>query len=720
MKEFIIKLKYLLSNFSTNRDVLLDKAVERILNLKLKILERTNQENQSNISFKEIVVDVIIPVYNGLEQLKKCVLSVQNSCLKVKHRVIIINDASPEKEVKVFLNTLTHIEHFVLMENESNLGFTATVNRGMQLSNSHDVVLLNSDTEVANNWLDKLVYHAYSSAKTGTVTPFSNNATICSYPNIQGMVTLPIGETTQSLDAAFNDANSNEHIELPTAIGFCMYIRRDCLNDIGFFDVATYGKGYGEENDFCIRASRKGWKHLLATDTFVYHEGEASFEMESAARKEAAMKILRRLYPRYESDVMCHLALNEAYIYRLSATIALFKSSKQPVILHVLHSWGGGTEKHVLDLCQQHQGKGRSLIMTSESKERLKLKICIDTQIFAVNLDIAKKGQMMQFLKLFNISLIHVHHTLEYNINLRTFIDELKLPFYFTVHDYYAICPRVALMRPVGGYCGEPDTDSCNRCLSMTMEHSGREILQWRTDHAWLFEKASKVICPSQDVLTRCKRYYPKAEYALVYHEKQIPKNEYTVKINKIYKDEPLVILIIGAIGRHKGLDLLKSTISMVELYKMPLRFYLIGTLGEKIKADKSVFMATGQYKDEDLLTQIKEVDPHLILFTSVVPETYSYTLTAALDAGYPIMAPDMGAYSERLSALPWVWLYNSNESRINLADRLYHIREYNFKEQISPPMHEYPYFEGNIKEGDTFYQSEYFNILTKGINEEN
>ena len=62
-----------------------------------------------------------------------------------------------------------------------------------------------------------------------------------------------------------------------------MYIRRAALADIGLFDAEAFGRGYGEENDFCLRASARGWRHLLACDTFVYHEGAVSFGAGASA-----------------------------------------------------------------------------------------------------------------------------------------------------------------------------------------------------------------------------------------------------------------------------------------------------------------------------------------------------------------------------------------------------------------------------------------------------
>ena len=149
----------------------------------------------------------------------------------------------------------------------------------------HDVVLLNSDTEVPPGWLTRLAGHAYATPRVASVSPFSNNATICGYPRIEaGPPAFGLGVT--ELDAACRAANGGRSVELPTTVGFCMYIRRAALADVGLFDADAFGRGYGEENDFCLRASARGWRHLLACDTFVYHEGSVSFGAGASAAAE--------------------------------------------------------------------------------------------------------------------------------------------------------------------------------------------------------------------------------------------------------------------------------------------------------------------------------------------------------------------------------------------------------------------------------------------------
>jgi len=210
-------------------------------------------------------VDIIVPVYRGLEDTRRCIESVLAADNQTPWRLIVINDASPEPEVTAWLREVAPRDpRIVLLENDENLGFVGTVNRGMALSEQDDVLLLNSDTEVTGNWLDRIRSAAYGDQKIASVTPFSNNATICSYPRFCEDNDLPAGWDIARLDALFARVNAGQVVDVPTGVGFCMYIRRDALRQLGLFDVEHFGKGYGEENDFCIRAYKAGWRNLQA------------------------------------------------------------------------------------------------------------------------------------------------------------------------------------------------------------------------------------------------------------------------------------------------------------------------------------------------------------------------------------------------------------------------------------------------------------------------
>ncbi|MGV8803674.1 MAG: glycosyltransferase [Polaromonas sp.] len=658
-------------------------------------------------------IDIIVPVYRGLEQTRRCIESVLNSTIKVPFRLILINDESPEIEVSNYLRELRSLPGVTLIENAENLGFTATVNLGMSLSTENDVVLLNSDTEVANDWLDRLLVHAHCAARVGTVTPFSSNATICNYPTLEGMKVLPEGESTQSLDTAFAVANRGRHIEIPTAVGFCMYIRRDCLDEVGLFDVETFGKGYGEENDFCLRASALGWKHLLAADTFVFHEGEVSFQAGSNPRKERAAQIMRGRYPRYEAIVAEHVTLNEAHPLRIAATASRFKHGLLPVVLHVLHGHGGGTEKHVEELCRGLAGTSRMLIMNvllnGGSQPEVRLRSAATQDGLDLRLPTSNLSFLVSLLQSFGVSLVHIHHVLDYPFDLRLLIDSLRLPFYLTVHDYFLICPRINLMPPQQKYCGEPEPSQCNQCLSINAPQGSVDIVWWRAQHAWLFEEASVVICPSHDVATRCKRYFPDAAYRAVSHEKMAPDTFYNVKAPTLKKTEPLRVAILGVLARHKGLKLISETLAIANKAASPLELRLIGFAEDNMPSvAANLFSQTGTYQDTDLDKLIEEFNPHLILFPACCPETYSYTLTEALKSNRPIMATHIGAFPERLTGRPWTWLIDWDISGGELVQKLETVRSNNFEVAVSPAPPKSATFQSLMVITNDFYDKEY------------
>lgn len=254
------------------------------------------------------MIDVIIPVYKGLATTRRCVESVLGSTQRVPFETVVIDDATPEPAIAAWLDELAAQRRITLVRNAANLGFVQSVNLGMARHADRDVVLLNSDTEVAGDWLDRLCRAAQSAADIGTVTPFSDNATICTYPFPGWPGGIPGTLGLRELDALFARTNTGRSVDLPTAVGFCVYIRRACLARVGMFDADRFGRGYGEENDFSLRAVKAGWRSVLAGDVFVHHEGAVSFGGEREALALAAEKRLFEIHPDYPEKVCAFVA----------------------------------------------------------------------------------------------------------------------------------------------------------------------------------------------------------------------------------------------------------------------------------------------------------------------------------------------------------------------------------------------------------------------------
>ncbi|MAD95066.1 MAG: hypothetical protein CML33_06175 [Rhodobacteraceae bacterium] len=248
-------------------------------------------------------VGIIIPVYRDLITVQRCLTSVLGTLTQLDAELFLVNDASPEPDLTNYCRGLREEHGLQLIEHSENRGFVASVNEGITALNGRDVIILNSDTEVPPGWIERLIAAAEACPDAASVTPFSNNATICSYPNFCADNHIPADLDRKAIDQLFAKANSGVTIEIPTGVGFCMFMRRSTIDEIGVFDEQAFGRGYGEENDWCLRASSKGWKHILCADLFVYHAGGVSFGKEATSLQANALAVMSERYPDYQRQI---------------------------------------------------------------------------------------------------------------------------------------------------------------------------------------------------------------------------------------------------------------------------------------------------------------------------------------------------------------------------------------------------------------------------------
>ncbi|MDR2430888.1 MAG: glycosyltransferase [Candidatus Margulisbacteria bacterium] len=257
-------------------------------------------------------VDVIIPVFNNYELTKNCLNSVMRHTAP-ENRLIIVDDNSSDRAVLALEREFAGREaNITVINKKKNEGFLPAANLGMRQS-ANDVILLNNDTIVTPGWLAKMQVAAYRAENIASVSAMSNNSTITSMPKYFRPNAVP-GFFTLDEMAAFVEKNSLRlYPELPTAMGFCLYIRRAALNEVGYYDE-IYGRGYGEENDWSLRARAKGWKHLMDDTTYIWHQGRgtagAQKRRELLARNE---KILFSRYPGYPQEIKNYIVRKVNY-----------------------------------------------------------------------------------------------------------------------------------------------------------------------------------------------------------------------------------------------------------------------------------------------------------------------------------------------------------------------------------------------------------------------
>lgn len=246
---------------------------------------------------RDATVDVIVPVHNQREMVEPCLASILAARNETAFELVVIDDGSTDAALKASLAALAADGRITLVTNETNLGFTRTVNRGMRLHPARDVILLNSDTLVFGDWIDRLKRAAHADPRTGTANPLTNGSGIGGYPfrHPDGKVAFEM--TDAELDALAATLRPVRRVAVHYSVGFCQYIRRALIEAIGVFDAENFPVGYGEEADFCYRARRIGWRHVVTGDVFVRHWEGQSFGERKQRLMEAMFKTFARLHP---------------------------------------------------------------------------------------------------------------------------------------------------------------------------------------------------------------------------------------------------------------------------------------------------------------------------------------------------------------------------------------------------------------------------------------
>lgn len=628
------------------------------------------------------LVDVVIPVYNAADDVEQCLASVL-AHTDAAHAIVVIDDASPDPRIGALFAELAarRLPQLTLLRNERNLGFTGTANGGMALSR-RDVVLLNSDTIVTAGWLDALRRCVASDPRIGTATPFSNNAEICSFPQLcVNQPWLP-GTDPEPTRAAIAEAAVPCYPDLPTGVGFCMYVRRELIDRIGVFDPA-FGAGYGEENDFCMRTHAAGYRNVLCDDAFVIHTGGRSFAGAKEMLGLANMKLLLERHPTYLDIVRDFIARDPLAPLREAARTALDRrAAPHPAVLHVLHG-GGGTETHVRMLAESGYERMRHVVAivrgdtwrVEEHRSDGTLAACQ----FAQRADEPPASFIAMLCAAFGVGLIHVHHLSGARGALLEGVPKCGVPFIFTVHSFDVACPTITLQGVDGWYCGGvTDPGTCNACLRAQQFPSDTDIVAWRAEHAAFLAQAAVVIAPSRWCADLLRRYYPDRIVEVVPHGLP-PRVETGPRARQVVlmpHDGRETVAVLGAVGEDKGARRVERLAELARERRANVRFVVIGVLDTQEKAwqsEDATLTVNGRYEPRDLPMLLDYYQVRLVVYPSFGPETFSYTLSEAWDAGRAVLVPPIGALAERVQEHGAGWIMDEAQWRDDgaLLDRI-------------------------------------------------
>lgn len=654
-------------------------------------------------------VTIILPVYNAFDLLPE-VLGRVLAHTDLPWRLVVIEDCSTDPQVRPWLRAWhaarppAEAARIALLENDSNLGFIGSVNRGFAAARETGghVVLLNSDALVPAGWAARLLRPMLDHPDVATVTPMSNDAEIFTVPVICRRNDLHPGEADAIDRAAAAFAPQAATAPAPTGVGFCMAIRAGFLDRVPAFDTG-FGRGYGEEVDWCQKVRGLGGRHLGLTGLFVEHRGGVSFgsaeKLELVRRNNATISAR---YPGYDAEVQdfirddplltARLALGLAWaaaradtlaaagdagagdegagagdpaaMAEPGATLVAPRSGPAPVAVFLAHDLGGGADTYLKARLAGLLGQGRPAVVLRVGGPQARWQIELhsaDGVVQGHSDDDALVARLIAILparKIVYSCAVGDRDPLGLPGFLADLADGAPHRLEVLMHDYLPLSPSYTLLDSDGRYRGLPDartnTDPAHQSRRPDGTRAG--LAAWRAAWGRLMARADAITVFSEDSRRLVAAAYPDhaGRLRLRPHRLHTPVPSLVapdgggVRALRPASRVP-VIGVLGDINHHKGAGVVQA-MSHLLARSGAARLVHLGRIDPAFALAPPA-VVHGRYKVDEIPALVREYGIGCWLIPSIWPETFSYTTHEALATGLPVWCFDLGAQADAVRA---------------------------------------------------------------------
>ncbi len=624
---------------------------------------------------------VVVPVHGGGTIVDRCLKSVLAHTDLTAARLLVVVDGDPSFGERTMAATLARTVGAEVVEHPQRRGFAAAANWAFAATRG-DVVLLNSDVLVAAGWLDNLTEAARSRPNVATVTPWSNDATLCSWPRPFVTNPLPPGLGVDEVAARIARLSQRRRPQIPTGVGSCLLIRREALEVVGGFDVDAFGLGYGEEVDFCLRAAAAGFVHLLDDATFVFHRGQSSFGFARTPQVAAAERIVARRHPGYRAAIAAAMAEDPTAGARadLASKVADAHRARPARVLHVVHGyppWSrAGTEIYAERLAT-HQAAFREVAVHTRvggsgaphgagvdqaDPDRSLVVRAVANDFSARNplvrnaiRDPIMAADLGRALDRFRPELVHLHHLAGHGLAAADEVVRRRLPLVIQLQDWWLLCARANLLDADRRLCPGPHFQRCAACLPLTRVAPSRwwSALLHRARAARarrLLAAADLLVMGSEAIRTSFASlgWLPPGVRTEVLDygtptASALPREPWNGR-------RPLRLGFVGSILPHKGLHLALTAMAGLDPGRIELEIWgdpsidaeyhreLLGLAGANVRW-------CGRFEEARREQVFARFD--LMLVPSLGLESYGLLVREAFARGIPVLASDRGALPE-------------------------------------------------------------------------
>lgn len=644
-------------------------------------------------------VSIVVPVYGGKRFMTPLVHALLET-VESRHRLVFVDDGNPDRSVTAFLVALgASLDNVTVLAKPVNEGYLRAVADGVELAtrlnpNGH-VVLLNTDVEMPAGWLERLVGPIERDPRIASTTPLTNAGTICGFPTMPEDNEPFLGASVGEIDAAFAAMAELPPVEVPTGVGFCIALNRRALRDVGFFDQAAFGRGYGEEVDWCRRALRHGFINVAVPNLYVHHRHGGSFSsQEKQAQLAASGDVIRQRYPDFDAEVQDFIRADPLRPLRAAAAVVVQGRLGRPrTVLLFDHAGGGGTAAFRAKEIARLQGGGHAVLLVRPTVQpALGMPDgAMDVELLHRDLprevpplgeaplrfpanglaDLVALVRALPLAEIVVSSLVGYRDPTEVMAFVRAVRTERGVPLRLLHHDYFPVCPSFNLIDAKGEFCGIPPLERCRDCapanphlrrpgtdpFAAVCEEGGAAALAPPFDSAdhrrlWqgFLDLADRHVFFSRSSLATMRRAFALRDDRV----RIIPHLADHVTVSPLPPPAPgpvMRVAVVGGINLAKGAQILEAMVRLAEGNRLPVCFELFGNIDRLI--DSPCFHDNGAYEPDRLAPLVAGRGCHAIFLPSIWPETYCYVLDEVIGLGLPVGVFDLGAPAERIRHWP-------------------------------------------------------------------
>jgi glycosyltransferase involved in cell wall biosynthesis len=596
-------------------------------------------------------VNIVLPIMSGIRAALPCLRTVLATTSRHRALVTVVDHASSATEIHAVVRALGRHGARLEVLRPSRTPLPGAVNRGLQQHPELDAVLLDANTEMCTGWLQRLCAAAYSKPDIGSVIPLTEAARLADHADAP--FREPSMEEVSRLDLIARVVNARLLIEVPVATLACVYLKRQCLKEVGTLGDPSIDAGRWQMLDFFLRAAAQGWRHVAHAGIVTTRRAVPAQGPAELLKDRRNSRVLNYRHPGYGSllaafrrDPSLRAALRVIDEKRLIA------DARSPLLLVGLaHS--DGIPKHIDARIVSARDSGRMVLWLCAAPNagrqdpgqvRLVAPNCAHLTYALPQ----ERRELTALLRTVNPTRVEIHDRSGLDGTILKIVMSLGVPYSVVIHDHGWLCPRRHFLTGAGEYCREPPVTACEHCVDRygASIPLGGSVANWLRRSAAMLTGAERVLVPSHDAGARLRRHMPGITPIVEPWAGPIA----ALAIVRRRGAGRLRVLLLGEIDPRRGFAVLRECARDAARRDLSLEFVVVGsTCDDATLIDTGRVFVTGPHRADEAAMLIAREGGDVVLFPGITPEVWCEPLTLAFALRVPVVAFDVGAVAERL-----------------------------------------------------------------------